>query len=108
MLRAWQLTITSLAMQLVAQGKTDDAIAAFGNAAKTDPTKAGVYYKMRAAVLYNARPDGWRTRCSQQGYCRRSEPGRCLFHQGSALVTKSAVDPKTNKLDSAGRMRGRV
>jgi hypothetical protein len=37
-----------------ALGKGDDATAAFDSAAKTDPSKAGMYYKNEAAVLYNA------------------------------------------------------
>ncbi len=83
---------------LIAQGKTDDAIAAFGNAAKTDPTKAGIYYKNAAAVLYNAGQMDGALDAANKAIAADPNQADAYFIKGQALVTKSAVDPKTNKL----------
>jgi tetratricopeptide (TPR) repeat protein len=83
---------------LIAQGKTDDAIAAFGNAAKTDPTKAGIYYKNAAAVLYNAGQMDGALDAANKAIAADPNEADAYFIKGQALVTKSAVDPKTNKL----------
>ena len=83
---------------LITQGKTDDAIAAFSNAAKTDPTKAGVYYKNAAAVLYNAGQMDGALDAANKAIAADPNAADAYFIKGQALVTKSAVDPKTNKL----------
>ena len=83
---------------LIAQGKTDDAIAAFGNAAKTDPSKAGVYYKNSAAVLYNAGQMDGALDAANKAIAADPNAADAYFIKGQALVTKSTVDPKTNKL----------
>ncbi len=83
---------------LIAQGKTDDAIAAFGNAAKTDPSKAGMYYKNAAAVLYNAGQMDGALDAANKAIAADPNAADAYFIKGQALVTKSAVDPKTNKL----------
>jgi tetratricopeptide (TPR) repeat protein len=83
---------------LIAQGKTDDAIAAFGNAAKTDPTKAGIYYKNAAAVLYNAGQMDGALDAANKAIAADPNQADAYFIKGQALVTKSAPDPKTNKL----------
>jgi tetratricopeptide (TPR) repeat protein len=83
---------------LIAQGKTDDAIAAFTNAAKTDPTKAGMYYKNAAAVLYNAGQMDGALDAADKAIAADPNAADAYFIKGQALVTKSAVDPKTNKL----------
>ena len=83
---------------LIAQGKTDDAIAAYGNAAKTDPAKAGIYYKNAAAVLYNAGQMDAALDAANKAIAADPTEADAYFIKGQALVTKSAVDPKTNKL----------
>jgi tetratricopeptide (TPR) repeat protein len=83
---------------LVAEGKTDDAIAAFGNAAKSDPSKAGVYYKNAAAVLYNGGQMDGALDAANKAIAADPNAADAYFIKGQALVTKSAVDPKTNKL----------
>ncbi len=83
---------------LIAQGKTDDAIVAFGNAAKTDPTKAGIYYKNAAAVLYNAGQMDGALDAANKAIAADPNQADAYFIKGQALVTKSVVDPKTNKL----------
>ncbi len=83
---------------LTAQGKTDDATAAFDSAAKSDPTKAGVYYKNAAAVLYNAGQMDAALDSANKAIAADPNQADAYFIKGQALVTKSAVDPKTNKL----------
>jgi tetratricopeptide (TPR) repeat protein len=83
---------------LTAQGKMDDAIAAFDNAAKTDPTKAGIYYKNAAAVLYNAGQMDAALDAANKAIAADPNQADAYFIKGQALVTKSAPDPKTNKL----------
>ena len=83
---------------LVAQGKTDDAIAAFSSAAKTDPAKAGIYYKNAAAVLYNAGQMDAALDAANKAIAADPTEADAYFIKGQAVVTKSAVDSKTNKL----------
>jgi tetratricopeptide (TPR) repeat protein len=83
---------------LTAQGKTDEAIPAFDSAAKTDPTKAGVYYKNAAAVLYNAGQMDAALDAANKAIAADPNQADAYFIKGQAMVTKSAVDPKTNKL----------
>jgi tetratricopeptide (TPR) repeat protein len=83
---------------LTAQGKTDDAIAAFDSAAKADPTKAGIYYKNAAAVLYNAGQMDAALDAANKAIAADPNQADAYFIKGQALVTKSTVDPKTNKL----------
>jgi len=83
---------------LTAQGKTDEAIPAFDSAAKTDPAKAGVYYKNAAAVLYNAGQMDAALDAANKAIAADPNEADAYFIKGQALVTKSAVDPKTNKL----------
>jgi tetratricopeptide (TPR) repeat protein len=83
---------------LTAEGKTDDAITAFDNAGKTDPAKAGIYYKNAAAVLYNAGQMDAALDAANKAIAADPNAADAYFIKGQALVTKSAVDPKTNKL----------
>ena len=79
-------------------GKADDATAAFDNAAKTDPAKAGMYYKNEAAVLYNAGQMDAADAAAQKAIAADPTAADAYFIEGQALVTKSQVDPKTQKL----------
>jgi tetratricopeptide (TPR) repeat protein len=83
---------------LTAQGKTDEAIPAFDSAAKADPTKAGIYYKNAAAVLYNAGQMDAALDAANKAIAADPNEADAYFIKGQALVTKSAPDPKTNKL----------
>jgi tetratricopeptide (TPR) repeat protein len=83
---------------LTAQGKTDEAIPAFDSAAKADPSKAGIYYKNAAAVLYNAGQMDAALDAANKAIAADPNEADAYFIKGQALVTKSAPDPKTNKL----------
>jgi tetratricopeptide (TPR) repeat protein len=79
-------------------GKTDDATAAFDSAAKADPTKAGVYYKNEAAVLFNAGQMDGALAAAEKAIAADPNSPDAYFIKGQALVTKSTVDEKTQKL----------
>ena len=79
-------------------GKPDDATAAFDSAAKADPTKAGMYYKNEAAVLYNAGQMDAADAAAKKAIAADPTAADAYFIEGQALLTKSAVDPKTQKL----------
>jgi len=83
---------------LTALGKTDDATAAFDSAAKADPTKAGMYYKNAAAVLYNQGKMDAAADAAEKAIAADPNAADAYFIKGQSLVTKSTVDPKTNKL----------
>jgi tetratricopeptide (TPR) repeat protein len=82
---------------LTALGKTEDATAAFDSAAKADPTKAGVYYKNEAAVLYNAGQMDAAGAAADKAIAVDPNAADAYFIKGQALVTKSAPDA-TGKL----------
>lgn len=79
-------------------GKSDDATAAFDSAAKADPAKAGMYYKNEAAVLYNAGQMDGADAAAKKAIAADPTAADAYFIEGQALVTKSEVDPKTQKL----------
>ena len=79
-------------------GKPDDATTAFDNAAKADPTKAGMYYKNEAAVLYNAGQMDAADAAAKKAIAADPTAADAYFIEGQALVTKSEVDAKTQKL----------
>ena len=79
-------------------GKNDEATAAFNSAATTDPAKAGMYYKNAAAVLYNAGQMDAAAAAADKAIAADPNATIAYFIKGQALVTKSTVDPKTNKL----------
>jgi tetratricopeptide (TPR) repeat protein len=81
-----------------ALGKADDATAAFDSAAKADPSKAGMYYKNAAAVLYNQGNMDAAAEAADKAIAADPNAAVAYFIKGQALVTKSTVDPKTNKL----------
>jgi tetratricopeptide (TPR) repeat protein len=83
---------------LIATGKTEDAVAAFDNAAKTDPTKAGMYYKNEAAVLFNSNKMDEALAAADKAIAADPAQADPYFIKGQALVTKSSVDPATQKL----------
>jgi tetratricopeptide (TPR) repeat protein len=77
---------------LTALGKGDDATAAFDSAAKTDPTKAGMYFKNEAAVLYNAGQMDAAGAAADKAIAVDPTAADAYFIKGQALVTKSAPD----------------
>lgn len=83
-------------------GKTDDATAAFGKAAATDPAKAGMYYKNAAAVLYNAGQMDGALENANKAIAADPTAADAYFIKGQALVTKSAPDASGKLVAPAG------
>jgi tetratricopeptide (TPR) repeat protein len=79
-------------------GKTDEAIAAFDGAAKVDPAGAGRYYKNEAAVLFNNNKTEESLAAAEKAIAADPTQPLPYYIKGQALVGKSTVDPKTNKL----------
>jgi tetratricopeptide (TPR) repeat protein len=79
-------------------GKTDEAIAAFDGAAKVDPAGAGRYYKNEAAVLFNNNKTDESLAAAEKAIAADPTQPLPYYIKGQALVGKSTVDPKTNKL----------
>jgi tetratricopeptide (TPR) repeat protein len=79
-------------------GKATEAAAAFENAAKVDPTKAGMYYNNEAAVLTNANQFDLVVAAADKAIAADPKNATPYYLKAQALVTKSSVDPKTQKL----------
>ena len=73
-------------------GKSDEATEAFDSAAKTDPAKAGMYYKNAAAVLYNSGKMDAALDAANKAIAADPNSADAYFIKGQALVTKSAPD----------------
>jgi tetratricopeptide (TPR) repeat protein len=83
---------------LARSGKSADSAAAFENAVKIDPTKAGMYYNNEAAVMFNAQHIDEALAAANQAIAADPTRPDPYFIKGQALVTKSSFDAKTNKL----------
>ncbi|MBW4039138.1 MAG: hypothetical protein HIU91_09730 [Acidobacteria bacterium] len=83
-------------------GKTDDATAAFDKAAATDPSKAGMYYKNAAAVLYNAGQMDGALDAANKAIAADPNAADAYFIKGQALVTKTAPDASGKLVAPAG------
>ena len=79
-------------------GKGEDATAAFENAAKLEPAKAGMYYGNEAAILFNAGQGDAAAAAADKAIA--ADPARAdpYFIKGQALIAKSSFDSKTSKL----------
>jgi tetratricopeptide (TPR) repeat protein len=73
-------------------GKTDEASPAFDSAAKTDPSKAGMYFKNEAAVLYNAGQMDGALAAADKAIAADPNAADAYYIKGQALVTKTAPD----------------
>ena len=92
------VVLNQLGNVLAKAGKSDDAIAAFDGAAKVDPPGAGKYYKNEAAVLFNNNKTDESLVAANKAIAADPTQPLPYFIKGQALVGKSTVDPKTNKL----------
>ena len=76
-------------------GKVPEAAAAYDNAVKQDPTKAGMYYGNEAIVLYKAnQPDGAIAAADKAIAVDATRPDP-YYIKAQSLVGKASVDPKT-------------
>jgi tetratricopeptide (TPR) repeat protein len=79
-------------------GKTKEAAAAYDEAAKSDPTKAGTYYFNEAATLFNANAMDDAAAAADKAIAADPTKVEAYYIKGQALIQKATVDPKTNKI----------
>jgi tetratricopeptide (TPR) repeat protein len=80
------------------EGKLEDSNAAFDRAATLDPTSAGMYYNNAAAVLFNAGQTDAALAAAEKAIAADPTRPDPYFIKGQALITKTTLDPKTQKL----------
>jgi tetratricopeptide (TPR) repeat protein len=81
---------------LSAQGKPQDAAAAYENAVKIQPQNAAMFYGNEAAVLFNAGQADAAAAAADKAIAADPTRPDPYFIKGQALVQKATVDPKTN------------
>jgi len=87
-----------LGQALGRSGKPKEAAAAYENAAKADPTKAGTYYFNEAATLFNANAMDEAAAAADKATTADPTKVEAYYIKGQALIQKATVDPKTNKI----------
>jgi tetratricopeptide (TPR) repeat protein len=83
---------------LAKEGNLPDSTAAFDQAAKLDPTSAGMYYNNEAAILFNAGQIDGALAAAEKAIATDPTRPDPYFIKGQALITKTTLDPKTQKL----------
>jgi tetratricopeptide (TPR) repeat protein len=78
--------------------KSDDASAAFENAAKLDPTHAGMYYNNEAAIMFNAQQNEPALAAAEKAIAADPTRPDPYYIKGQVLIAKSQFDNKTQKL----------
>jgi len=79
-------------------GMTKEASDAYEAAAKVDPAKGGMYFFNEAATLYNAQDMDGAAAAAEKAITADPAKAQAYYIKGQALVTKAAVDPKTQKI----------
>jgi tetratricopeptide (TPR) repeat protein len=79
-------------------GKTADAAAAFEGAVKADPSKAGMYYKNEAVVLFNTNQSDGALAAADKAIAADPNSPDPYWIKGQILIAKSTFDQKTQKL----------
>ena len=86
-------------MQALAKsGDAKGASDAYDAAAKTDPTKAGMYLFNEAATLYNAGKTDDAAIAADKAIAADPKRADAYYIKGQALIPKASVDPKTQKI----------
>jgi tetratricopeptide (TPR) repeat protein len=80
------------------EGKPADAASAFENAVKAEPTNAGMFYGNEAAVLFNAQQTDAAAAAADKAIAADPNRPDPYFIKGQSLISKSTLDPKTQKL----------
>jgi tetratricopeptide (TPR) repeat protein len=88
----------SLGEALADQGKIPEAQAAYDDAAKADPTQAGMFYQNEAIVMSRAGKMDETVAAADKAIA--ADPNRPIpyYLKGQALINKASVDPKTQKI----------
>ena len=83
---------------LAKSGDAKGASDAYDAAAKTDPTKAGMYLFNEAATLYNAGKTEDAAVAADKAIAADPKRADAYYIKGQSLISKAAVDPKTQKI----------
>jgi len=83
---------------LAREGKAGDAAGAFEGAVKDDPTKAGMYYKNEAVVLYNSGQGDAALPAAEKAIAADPNEATAYIIKAKILIAKATLDPKTQKL----------
>lgn len=78
-------------------GKTDEAAAAYENAAKADPTKAGIAYYDEAAIYENADKLKEANEAADKAIAADPKTAEAYYIKAQALVPNATLDPATKK-----------
>jgi tetratricopeptide (TPR) repeat protein len=89
----------SLGEALAGENKIPDAVTAYDDAAKADPTHAGMYYTNETIILSRSGQNGDATAAAADKAIA-AEPNNPVpyYLKGQALIAKASVDPKTQKI----------
>jgi tetratricopeptide (TPR) repeat protein len=79
-------------------GKAADAVPAFDAAVKADPTKANMYYKNEAVVLFNSNQNDEALNAANKAIAADPNSPDPYWIKGQVLIAKSTFDQKTQKL----------
>jgi tetratricopeptide (TPR) repeat protein len=79
-------------------GKGADAVASFDAAVKAEPTKAGMYYKNEAVVLFNSNQNDEALAATEKAIAADPNSADPYWIKGQVLIAKSTFDQKTQKL----------
>lgn len=87
-----------LGQSLAKTGDVKAAATAYDNAAKAQPTQAGMYMFNEAATLLNASANDDAAIAADKAIAADPKRADAYYVKGQALISKAAVDPKTNKI----------
>jgi len=76
-------------------GKVPEAAAAYDNAVKQDPTRAGMYYSNEAIVLYKASQADGAIAAADKAIAADPTRADPYYIKGQSLIGKATIDPKT-------------
>jgi tetratricopeptide (TPR) repeat protein len=80
------------------QGNAKDSADAYDQAAKAQPTQAGMFYFNEAATLYNAGKLEEAAAAADKAIAADPKKADAYYIKGQALIPKATVDPKTQKV----------
>jgi tetratricopeptide (TPR) repeat protein len=87
-----------MGVTLSREGKAADASTSFDGAVKADPTKAGMYYKNEAVVLFNANQNDAALAAANKAITADPNGPDPYWIKGQILIAQSTFDAKTQKL----------
>jgi tetratricopeptide (TPR) repeat protein len=79
-------------------GKVPEANAAYDAAVKTDPTKAGFYYKNEAVIFSQVGNTDAQAAAADKAIAANPNDPVPYYLKGQGLISKATVDPKTQRI----------